>query len=70
MLRAHENQNVALMLISYHEVKAQQEGKNTTRYVCKTLFLKRNHTHKQTLNPSEITVVSQLLYSPFQTLLH
>lgn len=32
------------MLISYYEVKAQQEGENITRYVCKTLF-ERGITH-------------------------
>lgn len=53
MLTAHESQNVALMLISYYEIiKVQQESENnenTTGYESKTLFLKRNHTHKQIL---------------------
>lgn len=68
------------MLISYYEIiKVQQESENnenTTGYESKTLFLKRNHTHKQILwvwfflNPSNIRMASQLLHNPFQTILY
>jgi hypothetical protein len=46
-----ESHNVAFMLVKFYNesIKLHQESRNTTGYVCKTVFLNRNHTDKKLL---------------------